>query len=256
MQRKTEQPTVDQRGAESHPAFGLVSVSRITSSPGQVLFQSDIRHGETIRLSVRRATRQRDLHHDWVFEKGLDLIEIEMSLAQWASTVSSMNTSGVPCTIRQTESEHWVPGLPYDPRLAHSMAELKGVAERLHAEQLAALTAYEDAIARKAGAKELRELRSKLHYAITNAQGSVDFAAKSLNEHAENVVAKARADIESMVRAEVQQQGLTTGQTPVLELPSFDGEVAQSDEITGEELQAEYDEFDARGEADGYGSIR
>ena len=51
-------------------------------------------------------------------------------------------------------------------------------------------------------------LRS-LEFAIKNMPANIAFAASSLTEHAENVVQRARADIEAMVIAKVQHLGLT-----------------------------------------------
>lgn len=46
---------------------------------------------------------------------------------------------------------------------------------------------------------EVREAMRRLLAAIDNAAPNVDFASKQLVEHTENVVQKARADIEAMV---------------------------------------------------------
>src|SRR6476646_10686413 len=85
---------------ESHPAWGLVSAHRVSSTPGAVLFDSDIQHQHYMQITLRRASRDRGLSRDWIHEEGPTLIESNMSEAQWAAFVSSTNTSGVPCTIR------------------------------------------------------------------------------------------------------------------------------------------------------------
>jgi hypothetical protein len=229
MARDTTEPTLNERGDEVHPAFGMISAVRASySGDGQVLFQSDIKHGHTIRISVSGATRKRDLHHDWVHDDARPLIEVELSEAQWASFVSSMNTTGVPCTIRRTETDWNIPGLVYDPRLAHSMNEVRGAADKTFAKIRDALADYENAVAEKAGAKVLREKLRSLHYTVENTEGNLAFAAKSLTEHAENVVQKARADIEAMVGAEAQRLGLTAGEAKhLLELPAMPGEESE-----------------------------
>jgi hypothetical protein len=233
-QRQIEPPTIDQHGDEVHPAFGQIQANRVTigggPGAGAVLFQSDIKHGNTIRITIRRATRKRDLNHDWV-HGGQELMEVELSEAQWASFVSSMNTSGVPCTIRRTETDWNIPELPYQPRLAESMGEVKNVAAKVFGEIREARDAYEKALADKAPAKVRNEALRKLHYAIENSGSGMHFAAKTLVEHTENVVQKARADIESMVMQETQRLGLEAGQAPVLELPVLAGEVIEDAEI-------------------------
>lgn len=218
------EPTVTDLGYDAHPAFGMISASRFSATPGVILFDSDIRHGHAVSITIETAQRRRDGHHDYI-HGSRQLIKVELSEAQWASFVSSMNTSGVPCTIRATESNYDVPGLPYDPRLAQSMAEVKAAAANAMAKIKAARDAYEEAVEQKLGAKIVKERRRTLHYAIENAESGMTFAAKTLTEHTENVVQRARADIEAMVGAEAQRLGLTAGQAQgLLELPMVPGE--------------------------------
>jgi hypothetical protein len=223
-QRENVPPTINKYGDEVHPAFGMISAGRMSSTPGQVLFQSDIKHQHTVRITINRASRKRDLNMDWVHPKN-ELIEVELSEAQWASFVSSMNTTGVPCTIRRTEDEVSVPGLDYDPRLAHSMREVKDAAAKTFGKIREAMQAYEKALADKAPAKERNEKLRALHFAIENSGANMTFAAKTLVEHTENVVQRARADIEAMVAAEATRLGLEAGQArTLLELPAMPGE--------------------------------
>jgi hypothetical protein len=222
MTQREDAPTsTNKYGDEIHPAFGMISAGRMSSTPGAVLFQSDIRHGNTVRITISRATRKRDLNHDWV-HPGQELIEVEMSEAQWASFVSSMNTTGVPCTLRRTEEEVFVPGLEYAPRLAESMREVKQAAAKAFGAIREARDAYEQALAEKAPAKERNEKLRALHYAIENSGPNLTFAAKTLVEHTENTVQKARADIEAMVMQEATRLGLEPGLAKgLLELPAM-----------------------------------
>jgi hypothetical protein len=224
MTREVQPPTTNERGDEVHPAFGMIGASRGSSTPGQVLFDSDIRHGNTVRITISRASRRRDLHRDWLFGND-EFVEVELSEAQWASFVSSMNVgSGVPCTIRRTENEARVPELPYDPRLAHSMDEVKGKAAETFAKIKKAMEEY-DALDPKAPAKDRRAALGKIRNSVEHAEGNLAFATQSLTEHAENVVQRARADIEAMVVDKAAQLGLTAGQSAgLLELPSMPGE--------------------------------
>lgn len=215
---------------ESHPAWGLVSASRVSSTPGAVLFDSDIRHQHYIRLHVHRATRDRGLQRDWIHDTGPVLIEINMSEAQWAAMTSSLNTSGVPCTIRATETQANVDGLEYAPRLAVSMAEVRGAADKIKERLDAAVAAVEE----KPTKANIKALRSALGGIAPN----MEFAAKSLSEHAENVVQKARNDIESMVTQKAVQLGVDPqslafaleGESPVQMIEAGDSDVSWPDQ--------------------------
>ena len=208
-------PTLDDRGDETHPAWGLIGASRVSHSPpGAVLFDSDIRHQHSVIVRVSTARRKRHLKRDWIGREQ-EFVEVEMSEAQWASFVSSMNTGdGVPCTIRRREQEYDLPGLHYEPRLQESMAETRTAADEAFTEVKEAFEAYEE----KKNAQNLRNLK----YAIENAPANIEFAGRSLTEHAENVVQKARADIEAMIITQAKQLGIEPGdlgEMPALESP-------------------------------------
>jgi hypothetical protein len=207
MMHKPQPVTTNEHGDETHPAFGSISVSRIRSTPGAVLFDSGITHSEFIRVAVSRMSRQRDLKRDWLHADSRDLIEVDMSLAQWGAFVSAFNTTGVPCTIRKTETDWNIPGLEFDSRLAVSAQEARNAAHEAFGKIREAMAAV-DALDPKAGIKDRRKALDNLRHAIQGAPASVEFAATSLTEHVEDVVAKARADVEAMVVAHAERIGL------------------------------------------------
>jgi hypothetical protein len=215
MKRPSQEPTIDERGEESHPAFGMVQVTRVSQSPpGASLFDSEIRHSHYVLLRIKTADRKRDLNRDWIHSRR-ELVEVGMSESQWASLVSSFNTEGVPCTIRSTPEDHMVPEPPFSPRLALSTAETGNAAHRAFDRARAALELVEE----KPTKANVRALRIALDQAAPN----VEYAARSLTEHTENVVEKARADIEAMVAAKAKSLGLTPAQTaPLLAITEGD----------------------------------
>jgi hypothetical protein len=203
MPREVIEPTVNEDGDERHPAFGLISASRVSSSPGASLFDSEIQHQHYVTVRISTCVRKRDLNRDWLFGDRAPFVEVAMSEAQWAQFVSSMNAGqGTACTIQRREDGD-VPGVPYAPRLEKSMDEVHGAADKALEQIRAAFAAYQER-------KTVGNLRS-LESAIRNAPSNMRFAAKSLTEHAENVVQKARADIEAMVVNKAQQLGVEAG---------------------------------------------
>lgn len=193
-------PTTDESGQEQHPAWVLVGASRVSASPpGAVLFDSDTRHQHYVVVRVKRAQRRRDLNRDWKYGRET-IVEFAMSEAQWASFVSSMNVGdGVPATLTwdATLDEPRVPGMPYEPRLQVSMDEVHAAAAKAEEKVRAAFQAYKE----KKSAATLRDLENAIEHMTPN----IDFAAKSLAEHAENVVQRSRADIEAFVQAKAEQ---------------------------------------------------
>lgn len=222
MTRDYEEPTVDQYGRERHPAWGTILAHR-QQSTGTHLFDSDIIHQNTVAITLYEASRKRDLHHDHVMGDKV-IAEVVLSEAQWASFVSTLNSgSGVPCTIgwtRDGTTGRDTPDFPHQPRLAETMAETHRAAQAAFDEIQAAFDALEAAMAPTSNApmKEKREALRDLKYKIQNATPNVDFAGKVLIEHAEDVVQKAKADVEAFVIAKAHQLGLDPAAMTV-ELP-------------------------------------
>jgi hypothetical protein len=103
---------------ENHPAYGMIGASRV--SGGAYLYGSDFRHQHwmTIRIHHGRLLRS-DLSYDHYMAEG-QIIEVELSEAQWATFVSAANVGdGVPCTINWVVGEGFLPELtpPTDRRI-------------------------------------------------------------------------------------------------------------------------------------------
>lgn len=200
MPRETQDTTTNKHGDEVHPGFGLISVHRTSAQPGAVLFDSDLRHNSYITVAISTASRKRDLNHDWIHPQQ-EIVEVAMSEAQWASFVSAMNVGvGVPCTITRTPDEVFVPQVPYQPRLAESMAEVRGAADEAMAKVTEAFETYKEH-------KTVGNLRS-LEHTIANIPRNLEWTAETLTKHTENVVQRARADIEAMVVSKAHQLGI------------------------------------------------
>ena len=201
---------IGEGGEETHPAFALIGASRVSVGgvgQGAVLFDSDILHGHTVRVRLHTASRSRDLSHDWIHSRK-QIIEIEMSEAQWASFVSSMNVgNGVPCTIRHQGYEQ-VPEFELDPRLGVTMAETKASAEKAFDGIKDAMAVYEKALKDKVPAKERNQALRDLHFSIENAVPNVNYAGTQLVKQAEDVVTKMRSDVEAFVVSKARQLGM------------------------------------------------
>ena len=73
----------------THPAYGMLSFSR-RSGGKQSLFGSSIEHKDVIAMTLRHGEVTRNLSSDWYH--GTEVIaEVEMSYAQFAEAITSMN---------------------------------------------------------------------------------------------------------------------------------------------------------------------
>jgi hypothetical protein len=213
MPKERTDPVTDRDGDEHHPAFGVIGVHRIHATPGEVLFQSDLRHPEYIRITVHEATRKRDLKHDWV-HPGPMVCEVSVSMSQFASFVSSGGTQGVPCTIdfagSGTHEPGSRPGLNYVPRLSVTSGEVRSAAAEAYGKIQEAFEEYAESLtdSGKGSAAARRAALSKLRSSIATAAPNVAYATETLDKHAEEVVEKSRADVEAMVARMAEQIGI------------------------------------------------
>lgn len=97
MSDKTDKIFTEQ---EKHESYGLLSLSRVSSSQGVPLFASSVRPHNTIRLTISTAKRERSYNRDWIHNEKT-LIEVEMSPAQFAEAITTLNIGvGTPVTLR------------------------------------------------------------------------------------------------------------------------------------------------------------
>lgn len=196
--RETIDPTLtDDNGTlrEEHPAFALASIVR-GHGTSRTLFQSDTRHTNTVTLRISHADRTRHLNRDWVHPTN-ELIEVEMSEAQFGALVSSAGSgSGVPVTLR-SEGSNLTPDLPYQPRIAESLDEVEKAVDGALAKVYDTLAELAEAIESKAGVRAVREAMRKHQSAVAHVKANSSFAVTSLSEASEKLVNAAYADIEA-----------------------------------------------------------
>lgn len=130
MAKNKKDGTHDQK----HPAYGMVSFSRVTHSGGahganNRLFGSSIDdHHTSIMLEIKEASVRHDLSRDWFFPDNT-LIKVELSQVQFAELLTTMNAgSGIPCTIR------WLRDKGYLPLLKASRLEVDKIREEFEGE--------------------------------------------------------------------------------------------------------------------------
>lgn len=208
--------------AETHPSFGLARFSKVTSSPGASLFDSEIRHQHYITFTVSTAKRERQLNRDWLYGQE-EIIEIAMSHAQFGALVSSFNDgSGVPVTITR-RGQDLVPSPPYAPRMQHSVREVEQATDKLVAELAEAVEALRESFDNKAGRKETADKLRDIEIKLGNAKSNARYTANTFTEHVENVITKARYDIEAAALG-AAEKGLNVG-------PSVAGLLGSADDV-------------------------
>lgn len=213
-----------------HPSYGLVGFHRITGHIGR-LFGSSLPDQHTaILLTIKPGMRRHSLSRDWysrdhAANDGRDYIEVELSAAQFAELLTTMNCGdGVPCTVRRLNGEAIeVPpkelleveevrlGFKETARkVAAKMDKLGAAMSRLF-EKRTALTV--------ADKKELDDL-----YAFTRQEiaSNMPFIVSQFEEAAAKTVSHAKAEVDAFMTHAVVSAGIKAiadGTAPAPQLP-------------------------------------
>lgn len=212
---RVEEPVVIETGPPmegtraTHPAYGQIGVNRVQGL--SVLYGSDFLHHNYMVIRVYTSELHRSLSSDWTHERE-PIVEVALSEAQWATFVSSPNVGrGTQCTIESIGREQ-MPRLP-DPtsRAEQYSGEIK--------ETLAdALRALDGAIKEAEAGKVKASIREALTRARQELASNIPFVAGRFEEHTEEVVEKAKAEIHGYMVATIQRAGLealTGGNLPL-----------------------------------------
>jgi hypothetical protein len=218
-QRPIEQPVVtdepmDRGTKTTHPAFGQIVAHRVSGGHA-ALYGSDFSHNATMRITISRSQLNRNLSRDWHYARG-ELIEVEMSEAQWATFISSPNIgSGPPCTIRHIAGEP-VPALPPAVDRSKQFAgELDGKLKTCIG-RLADLQKRMDAMGLPKG--KTQELREALGATLRELTANLPFVAQSFGEHVEETVEKAKQEIHGYMQGVISRAGISALQSAPLPL--------------------------------------
>lgn len=151
------------------------------------------------------------LNRDWIHGETTPIIEIEMSMAQFGALVSSFGDgSGVPVTLRYANGKQ-VQKPPYAPRTAESLREVEEATDRVFDRVADSVASLRKAFNQKAGRVEMADQLRKVEWSVESAKPTTRFIAKSFTEHVENVVTKARADIEATAQM-AAARGIESGE--------------------------------------------
>ena len=214
---------------ESHPAFGVVQISR-GQGGDSTFFDSSIKHHESIRLVIAHATRQRGLHRDWIHSTE-EIVEVAMSTEQFAAMITQLNVGdGTPCTLTSIEGKR-VPRLTYvNPNTA--FREEFNEKARTVGDDLNLVVAHLEMQLKqpRLSVMAVRGILQELKMIRQQIQANMPFVATQFAEHMEHVVTEAKAEVEAFVTNAVQRAGLEAMQEKINLLPEAENKMTSDDD--------------------------
>lgn len=106
----TSEITVDERGAEHHPSYGLVRLGHVSSSSRTPMVGSRAYHTRRICLEISRGRVYRGQNEEHAFDEhwieDSDIVRCYLTYSQFAELISNMNQgSAIPCTLSYVMDE-------------------------------------------------------------------------------------------------------------------------------------------------------
>lgn len=198
----------------THPAFGQVGVTRV-SSTGTTLYGTEFQHRGFVALRISSSMLVRGLSHDRYHE--LDrFIEIWMSEAQWAGLLSSIGQgSGIPCTIYYVRDKGLMPDIPPRQQRDVFAEEMEKRAREAAARVRRTMDRINEVLGAGVSDKKKGLLLDELVTLERDLKHNMPFVVDSFGEHMEEVVESAKAEFNAHMQRVIQDAGITAlGGTP------------------------------------------
>lgn len=194
---------------KSEDYMGMISWSKTSCSSPRAMFGTEIKTDHPIKVSISHAVENRELNRNWYFPHK-EIVEIEMSPVQWAEFLTSGNTSGVPCTLKEIEGKRMsepkfdnvfdVYNKEVEEHLNNTVNDVKKISETLN-----------DLIeSKKISSKSAESLKLILDKVQMNLSSNMDYTKACFKDDMSNVVMKAKAEFNAYVESRIYEIGIET----------------------------------------------
>jgi hypothetical protein len=195
-------------GTKTHnPAFGMISISRGTTSGKMPLFGSSLKHSAFIKVTINRAVLYRDLYRDSYFPEEI-LINLYMSPSQFADAITSFNTGGVPCTLEWFNGEH-IPEPPFENRRVQFDEEFTKKMEDTISDNNKFIVKIHEILAKpNIGKKDREDIVQQLSMLRMQIASNIPFIKTSFTEQMDQTVIEAKNEISHTIEEKLKTLGL------------------------------------------------
>lgn len=214
----------DDEFEREHPSYGILHIARTSGGTSAIrLFGSPLAtHYGTIRLTISKGQWTHGLHYDRYFGMNKDFIEVEMSAAQFADAITSLNMGGgTPCTIRYVGGERVAPPPDHATEAEHIRDNFENTLDKYTTKARTYRKKIEE-LTSKLSTKARDEIRIALDVIEDQLASNVPFVVKQFQEATTRITTSAKAEVDAFVTGVVRAAGLQSiaeGRLPAL-LPS------------------------------------
>lgn len=194
-----------------HPSFGMIQLHN--SQGRRPLFGVDYPTGNSLSLKITTGRLMQKPTGDWYYSDK-EIIAVELSEVQWARLVASVNTTGVPCTIRRRIGDDGKYVMVDDPPehmrdAAQMRKDVEGLATRVannmeHIRKLCDELAKPGASVTKAKVQEIATWVQQTQQAI---ESDMPFLTQTQIEQVDEMVQSAKAEVDAHIQFQLNELG-------------------------------------------------
>jgi hypothetical protein len=193
-----------------HPSYGVLTLTRFSSSESNPLFGSVVNSRNGLSLSISRAYVRHSLGSDSIFGEE-EVIQVRMTEEQLGRMLSSIGVGeGIPCTIAHLNGK-FVPEPPLleteQKRIYDDFSgTMNDIAKDLrgHLPEIMAILDKDGAI-NKAEREVIRKAMGHIHMELKN---NATFALQQFQESAERVIEAAKVEVNTHAMSVSRKLGL------------------------------------------------
>ena len=183
---------------KTHESYGMIGVYHSTGGE-RTLFGSSLTHNNTIHIRIKNGKVFRTCHED-MYMGTKELIDVEMSQAQFAELITSPNHGdGVPCTIRHILGNKMA-DCPFESKAEIHRQEFEEYQQEIKNKMDELLTFVSSVFDGKAIKKSDREaIMTMLMNLKTDVTSNTSFQVEQFDRQMEQTVTEAKANIEAFL---------------------------------------------------------
>ncbi len=190
-----------------HPSFGMISISRGSSSGKMNLFGSSIQQRSFIQVDISRAILHRNLNRDDYFPHET-LIRLYMSPSQFADAITSFNTTGVPCTIEWFNGGH-IEEPPYVNKRVQFDEEFEKKMRDITSDSNEFIVKIQEILGKpNIGKHDREEILKQLSMLKMQIESNVPFIKESFSEQMDQTVIEAKNEVTHLIEEKLKALGL------------------------------------------------
>lgn len=194
-----------------HPSYGMIMFTRTGGSTGKVrLFGSALdNHYHTVRVTLSQGQLLRDGHQDRYTGGRKDFFEIELSAAQFAEAITTMNVyPGIPCTIRHIQGKTVESPPERITEVEHIKADFRETLRKSVKRTNHYRKEIEALLEGKLSTKARERVRIALDCMEQPLESNIPFVVERFNEATTKVVTAAKMEIDNFATRVLAARGV------------------------------------------------